>query len=115
MLVNEVCLVAVKLIGNEDRNVVLPCVSRCCRQQNPIICLGDFEKCFCPGSIANHPLLVKYKEGVFNFRILSDVVPGIHNHSILVVVAVLMSREEERSQFPLPLTGIPFPGGGDDV
>ena len=75
MLVNEVGFVAIEAVSNENGNVILPSVTRGCGEEYPLVGLGDFQKCFCPGAIPDNPLFVKYKECVFDVLILADVVP----------------------------------------
>ena len=115
MLIHKVGLIAIEPIGNEDWNIILPGVARRGRQQNPVIGFDDFEEGLGPGSITNHPLLVKYKEGILDVHILGDVVPGVDNHFILVVIGLRSGGEQEWSQVALPFTGIPLARRGDDI
>ena len=62
VFVDKLCFVPIESICDKDRNVVLPCVARCCGEQNPVVDLGNLEKCLGPGSIADDSLFVKYKE-----------------------------------------------------
>ena len=52
MLVNEVGFVAIEAVSNENGNVILPSVTRGCGEEYPLVGLGDFQKCFCPGAIS---------------------------------------------------------------
>ena len=115
MVIDELSFVSVEAIGNKDGNIILPSVARRCREQYPVVRLGNFQERLGPGSIADDPLLVKYKECVSHIRILGDIVPRVHHNRVFVIVSFRVSGEEERSQLPLPLKGIPFPGGGNDV
>ena len=97
MLVNEVGLVSVEPICDEDGDVILPGIPRGSRQQDPLVLLGDFQECLRPSPIADDSLLVKYKEAVFHIFVLGDVVPRVDDDFVLVVIAVLVSGEQEWS------------------
>ena len=115
MLIHKVGFIAVESIGDKDRNIILPGIAGGCGEQNPIVRLNDFKKRFGPGAVTNHPLLVKYKEGVLNVHILGNVVPGVDDHFVFVIIGVRIRGEQERSQVALPFAGIPFARRGDDI
>ena len=115
MLIHKVSLVAIEPVGDEDWNIILPGVAGCGGQQNPVVGLDDFKECLSPGSIPDNPLLVKYKEGVLDVYILGDIVPGVDDHFVFVVVGLRGRGEQERSQVSLPFAGIPLASRGDDV
>lgn len=97
MLVDEVGLVSIEPIRDKDWDVILPGIPRGSRQQNPLVLLGDFQECLRPSSIADDSLLVKYKEAVFHIFVLGNVVPRVDDDFVLVVIAVLVSGEQEWS------------------
>lgn len=115
MLVHKVGLVAVEPVGDEDRNIILPGIARRGREQKPVIRLYDFEERLGPGAIPHHPLFIKDKEGVLDVNVLTNVVPGVDDHFVFVVVGLRSGGEQERSQIALPFTGVPFSCSGDDV
>ena len=97
MLVDEVGLVPIEPIRDKDGDVILPGIPRGSGEQYPLISLGDFQECFCPSSVTDDSLLVKYKEAVFHIFVLGDVVPRVDDDFVLVVIAVLVSGEQEWS------------------
>ncbi len=115
MLIHKVGLIAVEPICDKDRNIILPSIAGRSRKQDPIIRLDDFKERFGPGAVTNHPLLVKYKEGILNVHILGNVVPGVNDHFVFVIIGIRIRGEQERSQIALPFAGIPFVRRGDDI
>ena len=41
VLIQEMRFVAIEAVGDEDWNIILPFIPRCCREQYPIIGFGD--------------------------------------------------------------------------
>lgn len=69
--------ILVETVGNKDRNIVEPGITRCCSKKDPVVSLGDEDKRFRPGPRSNNPLFVEYEEGIFHVLILVDVVPRV--------------------------------------
>ena len=113
MLVHKVGLVAVEPVGDEDRNIILPGIARRGREQKPVIRFYDFEERLGPGAIPHHPLFIKDKEGVLDVNVLTNVVPGVDDHFVFVVVGLRSGGEQERSQIAdmYPLYWTPSRGG----
>ena len=52
-------------------------------EDRPIV--GDFEEGFCPCSVPDNPLFVKYKECVFDILILADIVELMEDHPKVII------------------------------
>ena len=82
VLLGEIGLVAEISVCDEHRNVVRPGISRGCRKHYPPVRFGYLQERFCPGAIADNPLLVEYEEAAGNSDILLYIVPGIDNDPV---------------------------------
>ena len=77
MSTNKLGTVLVESIGDEERNIVFPLITRCGGQHDPLIVLGHLNKRLCPSAVTHHPLLVKNKECTLDIDVLMDVVVGL--------------------------------------
>lgn len=59
-------------------------------------------------------MFVKYKERVFNFAVLVDVVPGVNGQNSCYCL-LWCSADGEVGKLPEPVGGVPLLGCGDDV
>src|SRR4051794_2734967 len=59
MFADELGFVLVEAVGDEDRYVVHPGVTRGCAEQDPLIRLGDLEKGLDPLTTADKALLIE--------------------------------------------------------
>ena len=84
MFLIELGSVAEESIGDEQRNIIAPAVSRGGGKKNPSVASGDPQKAFHPYAVTDHPLFVKYKEGVPYIRIFLDVVPAVNDYLISI-------------------------------
>ena len=115
MLLIELGSISIESIGDEDGDVVAPRISRCRREKDPGIVLCDFEEGLDPGSVPNDTLLIEDEEGIFNLRILFNIVPRIDYDLVLVVIAFRISRKQKGQEFLVPFVSISLSSCGDDV
>ena len=115
MLLVEVRAVPVEPVSEKHRNVIHPCVARCCGQEDPFVVLRDLEETLDPYSLTDHPLLVEYKERVLDVGVLRDAVPAVDHNLVFIRVVLRICREEKRNHLVIPFERIPFASRGYDV
>lgn len=87
----------VEPVGDEERYVVHPSVTRCGTEKDPLVFLGDPEKRLDPRSMSHDPLLIEDEECVSDVLVGVQVLPGVDDRCY-----------PEEPGFLLPVPGVAF-------
>ena len=113
----KVSLISVKPICDENRQVVHPAITGCCREKYPAVRSGDLDKRLGPGSVTDNSLLVKKKERISHFNVFSDVVPRVDNDLNFVSISRLRNIHGHLKRLELffPFSLVAFLGSCDNI
>src|SRR5688572_13715930 len=106
MLSDELGTILVEPVGDEHGNIVHPCITRCSRQQDPVVILGDLDERLDPRTFSHKTLLIEDEEVILIVDILPEIVPAVDGQDLLDIQSLT-------SGFTLPVKSVALLGGSD--